>query len=274
MPAQHALPPPFCGLSVTTSQLELIKKTTCRYPNLSRTEIASTLCELLEWLRPNGKPKTVECRNYPERITIKYIFTDDNFKRSELQQFVFNMGEYELLDCNFLISADFKSEIFDERVVVSIIELFFLLYEKGAYGVSFDDHIYYRVREIGGRIESLFERYEISESLRNLYHEMARRVIQAENRGVVLWGTGEFSSYLLNSSESVHQQKIALSKVVDGMEEKWGSDFMGFMVGSPETIDLEKDYIVVASSNYYGQIVHRLLSMGFPIERVIPNFIL
>ena len=68
MPAQHASPPPFCGLSVTTSQLELIKKTTCRYPNLSRTEIASTLCELLEWLRPNGKPKTVECRNYLEQL--------------------------------------------------------------------------------------------------------------------------------------------------------------------------------------------------------------
>lgn len=68
MSTQQPSPPSFCGQLVTTEQFSLIKKTTTRYQNLSRTEIASTLCELLEWHRPNGKPKTVECRDYLQQL--------------------------------------------------------------------------------------------------------------------------------------------------------------------------------------------------------------
>ena len=35
---------------------------------LSRTELANTLCELLDWVRPNGKLKTVECRQFLEQL--------------------------------------------------------------------------------------------------------------------------------------------------------------------------------------------------------------
>lgn len=68
------MPPPldtlpnFCGNPVTCKQLDLIKNTVVRYSNLSRTEIAATLCEFLEWIRPNGKPKTVECREYLDQL--------------------------------------------------------------------------------------------------------------------------------------------------------------------------------------------------------------
>ena len=65
-----------------------------------------------------------------------------------------------------------------------------------------------------------------------------------------------------------------LTRVVDGMEENWGSEFQGIYVESPKVIDPQQDFVVVASSNFYGQIVHRLIAMGVPIERIIPNFIL
>lgn len=68
MPAQQSAPPPFCGHTITTIQLELIQKATARYQNLSRSELASTLCEMLGWLRPNGKPKTVECYQYLQKL--------------------------------------------------------------------------------------------------------------------------------------------------------------------------------------------------------------
>jgi len=34
------------------------------FPGLSQTELAATVCEVLEWLRPNGKPKIVECLHF------------------------------------------------------------------------------------------------------------------------------------------------------------------------------------------------------------------
>ena len=43
-------------------QLDLIEEVVCSCPGLSRQELANTLCELLQWQRPNGKLKTWECK--------------------------------------------------------------------------------------------------------------------------------------------------------------------------------------------------------------------
>jgi len=59
---------PFCGQPVTDQQLALIRSLTTRYPCLTRTELAATVCELLDWVRPNGKLKTVEGRLYLEQL--------------------------------------------------------------------------------------------------------------------------------------------------------------------------------------------------------------
>ncbi len=56
----------FCGEAVSDEELSLIKQVIERYPNLSRTELANTLCELLDWNRPNGGVKTVESRQFLE----------------------------------------------------------------------------------------------------------------------------------------------------------------------------------------------------------------
>lgn len=58
----------FCGSRVQADQLQLIQQTTRQFGRLSRTELAATLCEQLGWLRPSGKPKTVECRQFLEAL--------------------------------------------------------------------------------------------------------------------------------------------------------------------------------------------------------------
>jgi len=58
----------FCGETVSHEKLALIREIVARYRNLSRTELASTLCELLDWIRPNGTLKTIECRQFLEKL--------------------------------------------------------------------------------------------------------------------------------------------------------------------------------------------------------------
>ncbi|HIE57228.1 MAG TPA: DUF4338 domain-containing protein [Anaerolineales bacterium] len=58
----------FCGETVGKGPLSLIVKISERYSNLSRTELANTVCELLGWRRANGRLKTVECRQFLERL--------------------------------------------------------------------------------------------------------------------------------------------------------------------------------------------------------------
>jgi hypothetical protein len=63
----------FCGKAVTTEEFALIKEMTEEFWGISRTELAETLCELLEWKRPNGRLKGVECRQFLEELEIKSL---------------------------------------------------------------------------------------------------------------------------------------------------------------------------------------------------------
>jgi hypothetical protein len=51
----------FCGQAVKQGELELIRQITREFANLALTELAATVCELLEWRRPSGGLKSREC---------------------------------------------------------------------------------------------------------------------------------------------------------------------------------------------------------------------
>jgi hypothetical protein len=58
----------FCGRPLSTDELRLIQGIAKDFAALGRTEIANTVCELLQMLRPTGKLKTVECRAFLESL--------------------------------------------------------------------------------------------------------------------------------------------------------------------------------------------------------------
>ncbi len=58
----------FCGQTVTDEDLAVIRRLVGIYGGLSRTELASTVCELLGWQRRNGGLKTIECRQFLESL--------------------------------------------------------------------------------------------------------------------------------------------------------------------------------------------------------------
>ena len=65
----------FCGTPVTSKQLALVNQIIKSYPKLSRTELANTLCELLDWKRPNGGLKTIECHQFLENLHERSIIS-------------------------------------------------------------------------------------------------------------------------------------------------------------------------------------------------------
>ena len=58
----------FCGRVFTPSELELIQEIVADFASLGINELAATVCELLEWQRPNGLLKDHECRQLLERL--------------------------------------------------------------------------------------------------------------------------------------------------------------------------------------------------------------
>src|SRR5277367_4913455 len=51
----------FCGHALTEAELAMIRGITREFANLAWTELAATICELLQWRRPNGGLKSREC---------------------------------------------------------------------------------------------------------------------------------------------------------------------------------------------------------------------
>ncbi|MBC2745180.1 MAG: DUF4338 domain-containing protein, partial [Desulfosarcina sp.] len=58
---------------ISTDQLTEIEFIVDTFPKLTRNELANTICELFEWKRPTGKLKTVECRQFLERLDARGI---------------------------------------------------------------------------------------------------------------------------------------------------------------------------------------------------------
>jgi hypothetical protein len=58
----------FFGRCFSASDFRLVQNVAQDFSRLSLTELASTLCELLDWKRPNGKLKYKECRTMLEQL--------------------------------------------------------------------------------------------------------------------------------------------------------------------------------------------------------------
>ena len=58
----------FCGRELKPEELDLIRQITRDFSTLSLTELAFTVCELLEWRRPNGGLKSPECYDFLQAL--------------------------------------------------------------------------------------------------------------------------------------------------------------------------------------------------------------
>ena len=61
-------PVTFCGRTFQGDELVLMRQVARECSGLGVTEIARTLCELLDWKRPNGQLKNHECRQLLEQL--------------------------------------------------------------------------------------------------------------------------------------------------------------------------------------------------------------
>src|SRR5207247_2633523 len=58
----------FAGRHFSSDELNLMRQAAIDYEGLGITEIARTICEWLDWRRPNGRLKNHECRLLLERL--------------------------------------------------------------------------------------------------------------------------------------------------------------------------------------------------------------
>lgn len=63
----------FSGRAFSLEDINLIQWVRKAYPKLSRSELAATVCELLNWTTPAGKPKCKQCKEFMEQLESEHI---------------------------------------------------------------------------------------------------------------------------------------------------------------------------------------------------------
>src|SRR5216117_1675425 len=72
----------FAGRHFSSDELNLMRQAAIDYAGLGVTEIARTVCEWLDWKRPNGRLKNHECRLLLERLQREGFLTLPPLRRS------------------------------------------------------------------------------------------------------------------------------------------------------------------------------------------------
>jgi Druantia protein DruA len=99
-------PEPFCGHVVSPDLLGEIAVIVETFPKLTRTELANTICELFSWKRPTGKLKTVECRQFLERLDARGIIRLPACNTQYAKRSKGAIGITDRTDCQSTLSAN------------------------------------------------------------------------------------------------------------------------------------------------------------------------
>jgi glycosyltransferase involved in cell wall biosynthesis len=128
------------------------------------------------------------------RLTIKYIFTAENFNSEELQGFVEKILHYKLTSPLFQISCDFRVENPDENLIFGFYELVSRLHSIGVKYVFFDDLIRDRLNltaDIADKVVAYLDSKRLPTDRIYSYVNTTK---------LVLWGRGLQSNWYINNT--------------------------------------------------------------------------
>jgi glycosyltransferase involved in cell wall biosynthesis/organic radical activating enzyme len=128
------------------------------------------------------------------RVTIKYIFTNENFHSDELKEFVSKISSNGLTTPLFQISCDFRIENPEDEIIFGFYELVARLHLIGIKYVFFDDLIRDRLNLTSEMAD------KVMMYLRGRDLPTDRIYSHSSNAKVVLWGRGLQSQWYINNT--------------------------------------------------------------------------
>jgi FlaA1/EpsC-like NDP-sugar epimerase len=175
---------------------------------------------------------------------------------------------YEIQNCNFQISSNFKDEKIELNSLILMIAMYGLLMQSGFTTIFLDDLLRHRLTD--AYQESIY-RNEIITKLRDIGIENTI-ADPLEYPEVVVWGAGWQAKYLLQESMFFKQAKIAF--FVDDTPEKIGNHHLGHKILSPSVLENSNLPIIIAAVQGYPFIYDALLRLGIPEFRVINKLVI
>jgi wyosine [tRNA(Phe)-imidazoG37] synthetase (radical SAM superfamily) len=201
-----------------------------------------------------GRPRFIEVfenlKKYseidPSKITIKYILTEDNKQKCELDSFVDSCLKYKLIMCNYQIIVNYKKSQFDINFLKAMIYLFAKLYNAKMTKIFLDDHIVKRFCSLKNEELQEINKYIKDNNLINIILNPN----QIEN--LVIFGAGVIAKEIIKKTSFVKNLKDF--DLVDSNSKKIGKIFYKKKIKSPRILKDDKRKIFIASAEAFDEI--------------------
>ena len=202
-------------------------------------------------------------RNKSNYIIIKYILTEENYNNKEIDAFINLLIRFNLVNCNFEISTDYKFENLNIEKAFSIVYFYNTLRKAGAEFIYFDDHVRKRLyRTLKNNIDKIdLEKNNLFENLREFF-----------DQDIIVWGTGAYANEIIKNSFLFKKSKVAF--FVDSKISKSDDLFLNCHVLKPEKLLGTNKPIFIASSTYWQTIYKKVLKLGVNKNRVINTLVI
>jgi len=202
----------------------------------------------------------------PHSVTIKYILTEQNLDEDELESFVLNCIKYNLKNCCYQISMNYKFENLELTLLKSIAYLMGKFKSNGIRKFFCDDHIAARFKKLTFDEKMIIKDYLIEKNITDV-------LLEDDNlESLNIFGAGDIAKNLLDKSSI--QNKINNIEIFDNDPNKIGTMVNGIKIKKPDEI-LNNDYkIYISVAQSYDEIHSSLIKLNVDKKRIVSGLFL
>ena len=202
----------------------------------------------------------------PTKVTVKYIFTEDNYSENEIDSFVENCKKFELNNCNYQISLNYKNSELEFKILKSIAYLFFRLSQNNITKIFLDDHVMVRF--------SSLKKDELKDLSQYLLLHNADHIIldPLQIKDLIVYGSGEIATQIISKTNFFKQ--IENYDVVDGNPNLVGRKIFGKKIRPVSLIKNNSRKIFIATAQHYDEVYKNILNSRGASDKIISGLII
>tara|TARA_A100001011_G_scaffold334602_3_gene363034 strand:+ start:1472 stop:2779 length:1308 start_codon:yes stop_codon:yes gene_type:complete len=197
----------------------------------------------------------------PTKVTIKYIFTEDNYSEKEIDAFVENCKKFNLNNCNYQISLNYKNSNLEFKILKSITYLFYSLFKNDIKKIFLDDHIMIRFSSLKDN--------ELSELKNYLSDHDASHILldPFKVKDLIIYGAGKIAWEIISKTNFF--KEIENYDLVDNDKLKIGQNLFDKKIMPPSIIKDDNRDIFIATAQHYDDVYKKILSVKGNSKNII-----
>ena len=201
----------------------------------------------------------------PNKITIKYILTDENKSERELENFVETCVKYNLENCAFQISMDYKFSEIALNTIEKITYFIGQLKKNHIKKIFCDDHIARRFKTLNQDQKEQLEKYIEVKNIKSV-------MIANQNiKNINIFGIGEIAENIINKTKFL--DSFDNVNLFDSDVKKIGTKIDKYIIQKPEYIQNNENKILILTAETYNDIYENLINMKISENRFVTGLI-